>query len=263
MKTIKERAKAIIFEHESDIATAFSRAFALVQEIANAQTAPEPEPGVPDGLIQNLVQTAMRGLLTADDMANLRRFDECCQDSDADGHAVAKPKMKRLELAGVVRSCGFGRHETTAFGDWLLADAPEQPTSVPVLTVECEPDYWSGGHYYEGTKPHIAPTAVWKLPIGTKLYTSPPANNQSEQHLEMVNAPAPSVPDEQLQAAFDRGLKAGNEQAIAQQIEIHKLHDLLAVQQPEQPADPETQGQCLGAEYLADAIRAMSEKGQS
>ncbi len=49
--------------------------------------------------------------------------------------------------------------------------------------------------------------------------------------------PAPSVPDEQLQAAFDRGLKAGNEQAIAQQIEIHKLHDLLAVQQPEQPTD--------------------------
>jgi len=65
----------------------------------------------------------------------------------------------------------------------------------------------------------------------------PEQPNQSEQHLEMVNAPAPSVPDEQLQAAFDRGLKAGNEQAIAQQIEIHKLHDLLAVQQPEQPAD--------------------------
>ena len=43
MKTIKERAKAIIFEHESDIATAFSRAFALVQEIANA---PEPNPPV-------------------------------------------------------------------------------------------------------------------------------------------------------------------------------------------------------------------------
>ena len=43
MKTIKERAKAIIFEHESDIATAFSRAFALVQEIANA---PEPNPSM-------------------------------------------------------------------------------------------------------------------------------------------------------------------------------------------------------------------------
>ncbi len=40
MKMIKERAKAIIFEHESDIATAFSRAFALVQEIANAPNPP-------------------------------------------------------------------------------------------------------------------------------------------------------------------------------------------------------------------------------
>ena len=30
------------------------------------------------------------------------------------------------------------------------------------------------------------------------LYTAPPANNQSEQHLEMVNAPAPSVPDVDL-----------------------------------------------------------------
>lgn len=28
-------------------------------------------------------------------------------------------------------------------------------------------------------------------------------------------------------------------------------------------ADPETQGRCLGAEYLADAIRARGEKGQS
>ena len=64
------------------------------------------------------------------------------------------------------------------------------------------------------------------------LYTSPPANNQSEQHLEMVNAPEQSVTDEQLQAAFDRGLKAGNEQSVAQQIEIHKLHDSLAAPQP-------------------------------
>lgn len=36
MKTIKERAKAIIFEHESDIATAFSRAFALVDVALDA-----------------------------------------------------------------------------------------------------------------------------------------------------------------------------------------------------------------------------------
>lgn len=40
----------------------------------------------------------------------------------------------------------------------------------PVLTVEKEPDYWSGGHFYEGTKSWINPTKVWALPIGTKLY---------------------------------------------------------------------------------------------
>ena len=147
------------------------------------------------------------------------------------------------------------------------------------------------------------------LPAGTALYAAPP--HQSEHHLEMVNTPAPSVPDgwrgltdvewmnivnfdrayssydkeeavheavkrteaklkelnaaptpaellkttnsvqisssqveapsvpdEQLQAAFDRGFKAGNEQGIAQQIEIHKLHDLLAAPtQAEAPAD--------------------------
>ena len=39
---------------------------------------------------------------------------------------------------------------------------------------EVEPDYWSGGHYYEGSKSHINPLEVWKLPVGTKLYTSPP-----------------------------------------------------------------------------------------
>lgn len=55
----------------------------------------------------------------------------------------------------------------------------EQPASVPVLTVECEPDYWSGGHYHEGMKPYIAPAKVWELPIGTKLYTAPAAPMQS------------------------------------------------------------------------------------
>lgn len=63
---------------------------------------------------------------------------------------------------------------------WLTAAADklielEQSTSVPVLTVECEPAYWSGGHYHEGTLPHIDPTTVWKLPIGTKLYAAPAA----------------------------------------------------------------------------------------
>lgn len=53
----------------------------------------------------------------------------------------------------------------------ILAQQPA--TGEPVLTVEREPDYWSGGHFHKGDKPHINPMKVWSLPIGTKLYTHP------------------------------------------------------------------------------------------
>jgi len=49
-----------------------------------------------------------------------------------------------------------------------------QEEQEPVLVVEQEPDYMSRGHFYEGSKSFIDPTEVWKLPIGTKLYTHPP-----------------------------------------------------------------------------------------
>ena len=55
----------------------------------------------------------------------------------------------------------------------LKRPATQQATPEPVLTVEKEPYYWSGGHFHEGQRPHIDPTKVWKLPIGTKLYTHP------------------------------------------------------------------------------------------
>ena len=54
------------------------------------------------------------------------------------------------------------------------ADPAEVHTCTPqepVLVVEKEPDYMSRGSFHEGTKPHIDPTKVWALPIGTKLYT--------------------------------------------------------------------------------------------
>ena len=53
----------------------------------------------------------------------------------------------------------------------ILAQQPS--TGEPVLTVEREPDYWSGGHFHKGSKPHINPMKVWSMPIGTKLYTAP------------------------------------------------------------------------------------------
>ena len=55
-----------------------------------------------------------------------------------------------------------------------LIELLAQPAQEPVLVVEKEPDYMSRGHFYTGTKPHIDPTKIWSLPIGTKLYTIPP-----------------------------------------------------------------------------------------
>lgn len=81
---------------------------------------PRPEPVAAQVVVPG-------GLLTAADMKALRRFIECAEDCDAGGHDVPKEAMKRLERLGAVRSLGFGRHETTAFGDAMLAAAPEAP----------------------------------------------------------------------------------------------------------------------------------------
>ena len=64
---------------------------------------------------------ALRNMLSDDDIRHLRRFQEICEDSDADGHDLPKEAVRRLERAGALRSCGFGRHETTLFGDAILA----------------------------------------------------------------------------------------------------------------------------------------------
>ncbi|WP_136414786.1 hypothetical protein [Herbaspirillum sp. ST 5-3] len=53
------------------------------------------------------------------------RFCECCEDSDADGHDVPKEMMARLCKIGLVRSCGFGKHETTRYGDAIRCQASE------------------------------------------------------------------------------------------------------------------------------------------
>ena len=58
---------------------------------------------------------------------------------------------------------------------------PPPLQAVPVLVVEKEPDYMSRGHFYEGSKPFIDPTLVWKLPIGTKLYTRPPRRETEQE----------------------------------------------------------------------------------
>lgn len=99
--------------------------------------------------------TVPDGLLTAADMKHLRRFAECAEDCDADGHDVPKEAMKRLERAGAVRSLGFGRHETTAFGDAMLAAATEAPQ-----TIQCNACDWIGSSadaLYLGGREPIGP----------------------------------------------------------------------------------------------------------
>jgi hypothetical protein len=46
--------------------------------------------------------------------------------------------LKRLMELGVVRSLGFGRCATTAFGDWLVEQHFEQAPTLPLKT---EDDY--------------------------------------------------------------------------------------------------------------------------
>ena len=87
--------------------------------------------------------------------------------------------LKDLVMDVRCEGCGYMTHHREHMGCVRAAKQHTHPapsvhaTSEPVLTVEREPDYWSGGHFYEGSRPHINPTKVWSLPIGTELYTHP------------------------------------------------------------------------------------------
>ena len=82
-------------------------------------------------------------------------------------------KQRAVESLAAWRATAYALH-ADRMADLLqeLVDAPE---AEPVLVVETEPGYWTRGHYCEGTKSYIDPTKVWGLPVGTKLYTQPPA----------------------------------------------------------------------------------------
>lgn len=73
------------------------------------------------------IAAALRGpAITVEERAAIFRFRECCEDDDADGHDVPKVMMQRLAVIGLVRTLGFGRSETTKFGDWVMARPPAQ-----------------------------------------------------------------------------------------------------------------------------------------
>lgn len=98
-----------------------------------------------------------------------------------------------LEAMGLLRDglCG-PKHIPNAITSLREAlEAAPPPTAVvqePVLVVEREPSYTNRGHFYIGDKPHIDPTKVWKLPIGTKLYTAPQPSCQPLTDAQIASA---------------------------------------------------------------------------
>lgn len=75
-----------------------------------------------------------RVLMTAGQLAAFHRFCECCEDFDSGGYDVDKGVMSELARIGVVRSTGFGRYETTAYGDTIRAALTHRAT-----TATCQP----------------------------------------------------------------------------------------------------------------------------
>lgn len=77
-------------------------------------------------------------MLQEDDLAWLIRFKETGEDDNS--YDTPKHALRRLIELGVVRSLGFGRCATTAFGDWLVEQHFQQAPTLPLKT---EADHWN------------------------------------------------------------------------------------------------------------------------
>lgn len=75
-------------------------------------------------------------ILLPADLAALKRFHECAMDFDSGGHDVPRPAMSRLTEIGVCRHVGFGNHQTTAFGDFVLARSEGESINLPLKTLQ-------------------------------------------------------------------------------------------------------------------------------
>lgn len=115
----------------------------------------------------------------------------------SDLRAAAQQALEALENGKRVRDGEGGTKYQPPLEDSAIAalrDVLAQEEQEPVLVVEQEPDYMSRGHFYEGSKPFIDPTEVWKLPIGTKRYTQPPRRewrSLSEEEIRRMGIETP------------------------------------------------------------------------
>jgi hypothetical protein len=112
----------------------------------------------------------MTDLRTAAQQA-LEALKDCVKALDAlhaPGDSIytrASDSADRAEIAlRAALGVGVGEHGGSMFRFFVQCRI-----STKKGTASC-----SRGHFYEGSKPFIDPTEVWKLPIGTKLYTRPP-----------------------------------------------------------------------------------------
>lgn len=71
-------------------------------------------------------------ILQAEDLSWLIRFKETAEDDNS--YDTPKLALKRLIELGAVRSIGFGRCETTSFGDWIVEQHFDQSPTLPLKT---------------------------------------------------------------------------------------------------------------------------------
>jgi len=129
----------------------------------------------------------------------------------------------------------------------LLREIANAPEAEPVLVVKVEPDYWHRGHYCEGSKPYINPRKVWKLPVGTKLYTAPPAPSVQDGLREAVSNLTTELEELIAETSGVYGLHLNGDVSPWEEIleggrferisSLHIVQNLLSAQQPEPPAD--------------------------
>ena len=112
--------------------------------------------------------------LSGKSMGNAEKCASALRSALAQQPATGEPVAWMHPSGGVLQALLTGIERNTYTIPLYTHPAPSVPAKdKPVLTIEKEPDYWSGGHFHKGTKPHINPMKVWSLPIGTELYTRP------------------------------------------------------------------------------------------
>lgn len=133
------------------------------------------------------LRAAPAGLLNADELAALQRFDECAQDGE--GYDVPKDMMQRLAEIGVVQRRSGAYYQATVFGQQVLGNAIPAPSIKEMvnnflgwrLPADFSPDCGIG---FDGRKDdEWNKNKTW--PIGTNLLNA----DQARAMFEYVLAP--------------------------------------------------------------------------